>query len=108
MSGNPACVAEERAYLAEPLANHHVLREIHRRIGVDFCGIDYAVLPSGSVVFFEGNAAMRSICPEWRDSFPKTWNVTQELIRLFVRHLKSKNETYGNDSSPEAQFTPTK
>jgi hypothetical protein len=108
MSGNPACVAEERAYLAEPLANHHVLREIHRRIGVDFYGIDYAVLPSGSLVFFEGNAAMRSIYPEWRDAFPETWNVTQELIRLFVRHLKSKIETHGTDSPSEAQFAPTK
>jgi glutathione synthase/RimK-type ligase-like ATP-grasp enzyme len=107
MSVNPACVAEERAYLAEPLADHSVLREIHRRIGVDFYGIDYAVLSSGSVVFFEGNAAMRSIYPEWRDRFPETWSVTQELIRLFVHHLKSKNETHGNDSSPGAQFAPT-
>jgi hypothetical protein len=108
MSGNPACVAEERSYLGEPLAYHHVLREIHRRIGVDFYGIDYAVLPSGSLVFFEGNAAMRSIYPEWRDAFPETWNVTQELIRLFVRHLKSKNETQGADLSSRARFTPTK
>ena len=107
MSGNPACVAEERAYLAEPLADRPVLREIHRRIGVDFYGIDYAVLPSGSVIFFEGNAAMRSIYPEWRDRFPETWNVTQELIRLFVYHLKSKIETHGNDSSPGAQLAPT-
>jgi hypothetical protein len=107
MSGNPACVAEERAYLAEPLAGHAVLREIHRRIGVDFYGIDYAVLPSGSVVFFEGNAAMRSIYPEWRHRFPETWNVTQELIRLFVDHLKSKNDTHGNDSSPGVQFAQT-
>jgi hypothetical protein len=96
MSGNPSLVAEERAYLAEPLAHHDVLREIHRRIGVDFYGIDYAISPSGSLVFFEGNAAMRSIYPEWREAFPETWNVTQELIRLFVRHLKSKIETHGS------------
>ena len=90
MLKNPAHRLEEEEYLSGPIRHLDILREIHRRIGVDFYGIDYSVLPSGSLVFFEANAAMRSIWPEWRESFPQTWVVAQQLVPRFTRHLKSK------------------
>jgi len=90
MLGEPAYLAEERSFLSEPLRHLDILREIHKRIGVDFYGIDYSILPSGSLVFFEANAAMRSIYPEWRESFPETWAVAQRLVDRFTQHLKSR------------------
>jgi hypothetical protein len=90
MLGKPAYLVEERAFLSEPLAHLDALREIHKRIGVDFYGIDYSVLPSGSLVFFEANASMRAVWPEWRESFPEAWASSEQLVYPFIRHLKSR------------------
>jgi tetratricopeptide (TPR) repeat protein len=90
MSGEPDLLEEERAFLSGPPTHLDIFREIHERIGVDFYGIDYSILPSGCVVFFEANAAMRSFYPEWRESFPETWAITQRLIHRFTHHLKCR------------------
>jgi hypothetical protein len=90
MSGEHALLNEERAFLSAPLVHLDILREIHKRIGVDFYGIDYSILPSGPLVFFEANAAMRSIWPEYRESFPETWAITQQLVDRFTHYLKYK------------------
>ena len=90
MSSNPEYLAEERAFVSEPLDHLDVLREIHRRIGVDFYGIDYAVLPGGSLVLFEANASMRS---ERRDAYPQTWAIAEDLVDRFVTYVKFKAGT---------------
>jgi len=88
MLDKPLLIAEEAAYLSAPLKHLDVLRRIHACIDVDFYGVDYGVLPTGELLFFEGNAVMRSINPEWRQSFPQTWVITQQLVQRFTTHLK--------------------
>jgi tetratricopeptide (TPR) repeat protein len=97
MLGGPAYLAEERAFFSEPFVHLDILREIHKRVGVDFYGIDYSVLSSGSLVYFEANASMRSIYPEWRESFPETWAITQQLVDRFTHHLKSRMRPSDHD-----------
>jgi glutathione synthase/RimK-type ligase-like ATP-grasp enzyme len=63
MAEDAALRAEEAGFLAAPFA--HVgptaaaaLREIATRVGLDYCGVDCAVLPDGRLLLFECNAAM--------------------------------------------------
>lgn len=71
-------------------ATQNTLREIHRRIGVDFYGVDFGILPDGRLLFFEANAAMRSIYPEWSASLPFTATVTSDLVSRFRNMLGSR------------------
>jgi hypothetical protein len=54
---------EERRFLADPAAvlGEHAMAtiaEIARRIDLDYCGIDFTLLPDGRVLVFEANATM--------------------------------------------------
>lgn len=56
-------LAEERRFLADPaavLGNQAVaaIDEIARRIDLDYCGIDFTLLPDGRLLVFEANATM--------------------------------------------------
>jgi hypothetical protein len=88
MANHPWMLKEEEQFILghHPAYTERVnrcLREIHARIGTDFYGIDFAILDDGRLLLFEANAAMRSIYPEWRETFPLTATVTSELVKLF-------------------------
>ncbi len=56
-------LAEEAAFLADPRAvlganALTALEAIGARLDLDFCGVDFAVLPDGRVLVFESNATM--------------------------------------------------
>jgi tetratricopeptide (TPR) repeat protein len=63
MAEHPALRAEEARFLADPFGEvgptaAAALHEIATRVGLDYCGIDCAVLPDGRLLLFECNAAM--------------------------------------------------
>lgn len=68
MAGSAARRDEERRFLRDPAAElgaatWGAVREIGRRIGLDWCGIDFARLDDGRVLVFEANATM-NVHPE--------------------------------------------
>ena len=63
MEGRPDRIAEEARFLEDPEAAigaraMAAVAAIGERIGLDFCGLDFSVLPDGQVLVFEANAAM--------------------------------------------------
>jgi Flp pilus assembly protein TadD len=63
MAHQPWMQQEEAAFLDNPTAvfgprQFQALQAIRERIGLDYCGIDCALDPSGNVVVFEVNASM--------------------------------------------------
>lgn len=63
MPGDPARVAEERRYLDDPEAAlgpkaMAAVTAIGQRMDLDYCGVDFSLLPSGEVLVFEANATM--------------------------------------------------
>ncbi len=55
--------AEEARFLADPVAaigarGMAAIREIGRRLDLDYCGVDFSVLPDGRLLIFEANATM--------------------------------------------------
>ena len=93
MSENPALLKEERRFMASPLKHRLPLQRIVEKTGVDFFGIDFGETSNGTPVLFEANAAMRSIYPEWRETYPETWHATNDLVERFSMHLKQKLRT---------------
>jgi tetratricopeptide (TPR) repeat protein len=72
MADHPARRDEELAYLADPAAAIGpaavaAVAAIGRRLDLDFCGVDFSILPDGSVLVFEANATML-VHPEAGDS----------------------------------------
>ncbi len=63
MTKRPDRLAEELRFLADPEAAigakaMAAITEIGRRLDLDYCGVDFAVQPDGSVLVFEANANM--------------------------------------------------
>ena len=63
MPEHPARIEEERRYLADPEAvigarAMRAVEEVGRRLDLDYGGLDFSVLPDGSVLVFEANATM--------------------------------------------------
>ena len=63
MPGDAARLAEEQRFLDDPLAAlgdaaMTAVREIGRRMDLDYCGVDFTLLPDGRVLVFEANATM--------------------------------------------------
>jgi tetratricopeptide (TPR) repeat protein len=63
MPGDPVRVAEERRFLDDPHAAlgpavMAAVTEIGRRMDLDYCGMDFSILPDGRVLVFEANATM--------------------------------------------------
>jgi tetratricopeptide (TPR) repeat protein/glutathione synthase/RimK-type ligase-like ATP-grasp enzyme len=54
---------EEKRFLADPESvfgaqTMQVIREIGKRLDLDYCGIDFSILPDGRLLIFEANATM--------------------------------------------------
>ena len=63
MPGDPERLAEERRFLDDPEAvlgpqAMAAIRAIGARMDLDYCGIDFTLLPDGRVLVFEANATM--------------------------------------------------
>ncbi len=83
---------EEKAFLenyTEYLGerNCSALREIYNRIGLDFFGIDCAVLPNGKLLVFEANPCM-FVRP--REHFPHRRTATRRIIDAFEKMIIAK------------------
>lgn len=92
MLAHPWKLSEEQAYLDDPSAVlgasvMRALREIAVRLDLDFCGIDFSVLPDGRLLVFEANATML-IHPEPPDSVIAHKNpYVQRIFEAFNRRL---------------------
>jgi glutathione synthase/RimK-type ligase-like ATP-grasp enzyme len=94
MLRNQWMINEENAFLNDnssviSKSVHNALIDINSRVGVDFYGIDFAILPNGDVLLFEANASMRSVYPEWKESWPRTWLVTSKLVQHMRAHIRT-------------------
>jgi glutathione synthase/RimK-type ligase-like ATP-grasp enzyme len=63
MPDRPDLIAEEKRTLATPERSlpesiHRMFRQVQDRMGLDFFGMDFGILPSGEAVLFEANATM--------------------------------------------------
>ena len=63
MPGDPLRIAEEREFLEDPegvlgARAYAAVAAIGRRIDLDYCGVDFSLLPDGRVLVFEANATM--------------------------------------------------
>jgi tetratricopeptide (TPR) repeat protein len=72
MEAHPWKLAEELTYLDDPRSvlgarGLAVLTAIARRMDLDYCGVDFTLLPDGRVLLFEANATML-VHPEAEDS----------------------------------------
>lgn len=66
---------EERKFLEDPVAvlgarAMDAIAAIGRRLDLDFCGIDFSVLPDGRVLVFEANATMLIHLQDSLEEFP--------------------------------------
>lgn len=66
MLGSPDLIAEERRMMSLPEGDlpepvHAMFREVRRRLGLDFFGMDFGIDASGLAVLFEANATMSFI-----------------------------------------------
>ncbi len=63
MMSRPELLAESQALYERGVENfgprvQDVLRSVHERLGLDFFGIDFGILPDGRIVLFEANGTM--------------------------------------------------
>jgi len=92
MEGRPERIAEEARFLADPegaigAKAMRAVTAIGERIGLDFCGLDFSVLPDGRVLVFEANATML-VHPEAPDGpFAHKNPHVERIIDAFQRLL---------------------
>lgn len=63
------------------------IEAIGQRLGLDFAGIDYALLPDGRVLLFEANATMLVHLRDSRDDFPYKHAVVPAIFEAFEAML---------------------
>jgi hypothetical protein len=94
---NDATIAEERAAVdgfAEGLGARFAqqLDEIHRRLGLDYFGIDFAMAPDGSMLIFEANAVMDMMGPATLE--PDIWAESQRAIKAALLAVLDRPERW--------------
>jgi glutathione synthase/RimK-type ligase-like ATP-grasp enzyme len=72
LAATPEAIAEETAFLtnvesAIGCRAVRALEEVQRRLGLDYAGADFGLDPSGNVLLFEANAAMKIVPPAPHD-----------------------------------------
>lgn len=93
----PERIAEEARFLDDPEAAigakaMRAVTAIGERIDLDFCGLDFSVLPDGQVLVFEANAAMLAH-PEAPDGLFAHKNPhIERIIHAFQQLLTPKGE----------------
>ena len=87
---------EERRFLDDPQAvlgmrAWTALREIAGRLGLDYCGVDFSVLPDGRLLVFEANATMLVHPEEETDAVLRFKNTyVQRIVDAFDRMLDKR------------------
>ena len=89
---NETTIAEERAAVdgfASGLGARlgPRLAEIHRRLGLDYFGIDFALTPDGSMLIFEANAVMDVLGSGPSALQPDIWAESQRAIKAALLAL---------------------
>ena len=69
--------------------NCNALREIYNRIGLDFFGIDCALLPNGKLLVFEANPCMRL---QPREDFRYIGKYTRRIVNAFEEMLIARSD----------------
>jgi len=88
MADSPEKRAEEAEFMARfetdfAVRHQEVLQEIHRRIGLDYLGIDCAETPDGRLLIFEVDHAMVVHAMDPVDIFPYKQPTMQKLFDAF-------------------------
>ena len=83
---------EERRFMETPeaalgVAAMAAIEAIGQRLGLDFAGIDYALLPDGRVLLFEANATMLVHLRDSRADFPYKHAVVPAIFEAFEAML---------------------
>ena len=100
MEGRPDRIAEEARFLKDPetaigTRAMSAVAAIGERIGLDFCGLDFSVLPDGQVLVFEANAAML-VHPEAPDGpFAHKNPHVERILDAFQRLLTPGQQSPG-------------
>ncbi len=109
MTAAPWKTEEERRFLDDPEAvlgtrAWQALREIGRRLGLDYCGVDFAVLPDGRLLVFEANATMLVHPEEEGDAALRFKNpYVQRIVDAFDRMLERRQaQARGRPLAPAA------
>jgi len=98
MERHPWKVEEERRFLADPAAvlgkrAINAIAGIGQRLGLDYGGIDFTVLPDGRVLVFEANATML-VHPERNDGPLAHKNVyVERIVAAFGQMLADRRQT---------------
>lgn len=95
MAERPSLQAEERAFLSDDSSPQreqidrmmHALAEANQ---LDYFGVDFSFLPNGQIVVFEANATMRSIYPEYAESFPYLSEPAKAHAHAFQALVRTK------------------
>lgn len=95
MESDPDRRAEEARFLADPhaalgTAAMTSLEQIGARLGLDYGGVDFSLLPDGRVLVFEANAAML-VHPEDDPAFAYRNPVMETIHCAFTRLLARKS-----------------
>lgn len=86
---------EERRFLedSERALGYRAMRaigEIGRRLDLDFCGIDFSLLPDGRVLVFEANATMLVHLQDSPEAFPYKHEHVPKILGAFETMLASR------------------
>jgi tetratricopeptide (TPR) repeat protein len=111
MHQHPHLLAEEVDVLdrCEDLLGPHrlsALRTLHRRLGLDYFGIDCNVLPDGRLLIFEANACMRRQIHEVRQGADYLVPHLKRVTAAFQALLARKLATGGTPSGRGAAMAP--
>jgi Flp pilus assembly protein TadD len=90
--------AEEAAFLADPVAALGVrawaaIERIGRTLDLDYCGVDFSVLPDGRVLVFEANATMLAHLEDPDGPFAHKNPYVQRIADAFQAVLDSRART---------------
>jgi len=86
---------EEEHFLREPEAvlgrcAMQALCDIGKRINLDFCGIDFSLLPDGRVLLFEANATMLVHLEEFHPELQFRNRYVQQILDAFTAMLNGR------------------
>jgi tetratricopeptide (TPR) repeat protein len=96
---------EEQRFLQEPAAvlgetAMHALRMIGQKLDLDFCGIDFSLLPDGRILVFEANATMLVHLEQFHACLAFKNSYVQRILDAFDAMLNSNN--HRRETSGEA------
>jgi Tfp pilus assembly protein PilF len=95
MAAHPWKLAEEAAFLADPLAAlgaraYDAIAALGRRLDLAYCGVDFTVLPDGRALIFEANATML-VHPETgtlAHKNPHIHRITDAVLQMIQAHAR--------------------